>query len=407
MIRSIVTGLAFFVMGVGLLSACATLLTPATYATQQPSANAIPPSLPPPSPTLALWQMQATGEAAATSAAAISTEIAEATRLERERAATATQARIGTLEAASLTPAAATALAMQLTLDYQRSQATRQAAQTADADAFAATATREQATAMASGTLNAAVLTQAFNNVQATEATRREQFNSNMANSVEAIKPLSQICWGLLLPLAFGILLWWVFGVARADVNRRRAASVYLDTPLGPAWARHIEGGQIEIILLNPPAQARAAISERAHAQGAPPVRPKVEMSPMGIVARSAPSVSRPANDSLRDEILNLLREAVDVNGEGSTQIPRYNSLPSFARRPRRWQRLTDVLVHSGYCTKVDDAGRDSGTFLAQGLTLYGLLTKITNGALLSPIQTTLTPAEGGDTLPATQRNAE
>lgn len=295
--------------------------------------------------------------------------------------ATATAAVVATQAAQ------ATALRQQTleALDLQAVQLTRAAAQTQDVisqTAVAATAamqatadaaaTQETGRAQAQTTAAAWSATQTMAGALATQVIRREEQRTLMQTGGAVMAFLLK---GLLFFVGLFSFAWlakWVGGVIDADLTRRRNAAAYRETPIGAVLLMADPAGGYNYRLIAPPVASEAVVENVAPS----PARETIARTVMGQPA--APLVAdwrAPDDEAVREELVALLREAIKVDGREATRIPRYSRLPTWSTNPEGWKRLTDRLMQAGHVTKV--TGKQGGTFVTRGRTLYQLLTGV------------------------------
>lgn len=308
---------------------------------------------------------------ATATAGAVATQAAQATawRVQTQEAITdaqtlATLAAAQTQDVISQTAVAATSAA-QATLAAAQTQ-TAGAAQ-AQATAVAATATVQMAGALATQT------------IKREEQRTLVQTAGGMASFM--LKGL------LFLTGLFG-LYWvarWVGGAIDADLTRRRNAAAYRETPIGAVLLMADPHGGYNYRLIAPPA-SEPAVVENEPAATPEPARRTIERWVMG--KQQEPLVvdwDRPEDEAVLAEIVALLREAIAVESNEATRIPRYSKLPTWSTNPEGWKRLTDRLMMAGHVTKV--AGKNGGTFVTRGRTLYQLLAGLSDHSCsLAPV---------------------
>lgn len=297
------------------------------------------------------------------------------------QAAQATALRVQTLEALDLESVQLTRAAAQTQDVISRTAVAATAAAQATVDAAA---TQETGRARAQATAAAWEATQSMAGALATQVIRREEQRTQLQTGSAV---LSMLLKGLALVaglFALYFVVAWVGGVVDADVTRRKNAAAYRETPIGAVLLMADPGGGYNYRLIEPPSAAPEVIE-------APPARQPEPSDRIAYTVQgraAAPIVAdwrAEGDDALREEIADLLREAIKVDGNDATRIPRYSRLATWSTNPEGWKRLTDVLMAAGHVTKV--AGKNGGTFVTRGRTLYQLLTGLLDRtASLAPV---------------------
>lgn len=293
-------------------------------------------------------------------------------RVQATQGAVATALRQQTLEAVELE-------GIQLTRSFAQTQDV--ISRTAVAATAAAQATAEAGATRAAGQAQAQATAAAWNATEqmagalATETIRREQQRTlveTAGQSATFVLKLIGIIVGLL-----GVI--WLIGFIGVDLARRQARAALQETALGPVLIITGPGGGVAgARLLTAPA---AEVIENEPAPTAQPLR----TIPRTVMGKDRPLVMPEPDDGSRTELVDLVRAAIAVEGEGSDRIPRYARMPDWATNPEGWKRLTDKLVMAGLVTKA--SGKNGGTFLTGGRTLYQLLVGLQNHLLsIAPV---------------------
>lgn len=282
------------------------------------------------------------------------------------QAAYATAARVQTQEAITDAQTLAT-LSAAKTQDVISQTAV---AATAGAQAtVAAGQTQTAAAAQGQATAVAATATVQMAGALATQTIRREEQRTLMQTAGALASFLLKM---LLFMVGLFALYWlakWVGGAIDADLTRRKNSAAYRETPIGAVLLMADPNGGYNYRLIAPPT------AEPAWVENAPttPERETISRTVMGKPAAPLVADWRDAEDeAVRAELVTLLREAIAVDGNDATRIPRYSRLPGWQTNPEGWKRLTDRLMMAGHVTKV--AGKNGGTFVTRGRTLYALL---------------------------------
>ncbi len=302
--------------------------------------------------------------------------------------AVATAARVSTLESITDSQTLAT-LAAAKTQDVIGATAAAATAQSGATSAAAATGAAQRSAELATGAAGSATagarMADATSTAQlaaalATETVHREQQRTLVDTASGAMTALLKFLGAV--GLAFG--LWWLAGAIGADLTRRRNAAAYRDTPLGPVIMIADPRGMLTARLLTAPAAPKdeggRMMDEEMQEEPVDPAN-LIEHTVNGHPA--APIVAEwrsPALDAERTAIAELVRAAIAVEGEAGTRIPRYSRLAGWQTNPDGWKALTDVLMRAGHVTKA--SGKNGGTFLTQGRTLYQLLAGLLDGSL-------------------------
>lgn len=285
------------------------------------------------------------------------------------QAAQATALRVQTLEALDLESVQLTRAAAQTQDVISRTAVAATAAAQATADAAA---TQETGRAQAQATAAAWSATQTMAGALATQTIQREEQRTLLQTGSAT---LSMLLKGLALVaglFALYFVVAWVGGVVEADVTRRKNAAAYRETPIGAVLLMADPAGGYNYRLIAPPVASEAVVENVVPS----PARETIARTVMGQPA--APLVAdwrAPDDEAVRDELVALLREAIKVDGNDATRIPRYSRLPTWSTNPEGWKRLTDRLMQAGHVTKV--TGKQGGTFVTRGRTLYSLLTGV------------------------------
>lgn len=302
-------------------------------------------------------------------AAAQATAVAVYTQAESDRRLQVTADYMATQSALSLTPYAATAESIAATV------AAVHAASTQDA-IMAVTAVKLTA--------------QAIENTQEYERTRLEQAQQRERNETNAqsLAAFIPACLGLAAALSATLAAGLIAYAVTLWLERTRINSHYKITPTGDYLIIPTNDGSYTVMPVN---------VERERIP-APPVLPLLsapdvaELSEDGMddifKAQAAGHLAFYPNKEtmqslsadqrlLRRDLLLLLTESIAVNGKAARIIPRYSNLPSWAKRPKHWTRLTDYLVAKAYAVKVSGPPPAGGTHLTGNWTLYSLLSHI------------------------------